>query len=206
MTEEITKILNDESYTTTEERTSAITSALAKLVIPKDKYNDLSSKLKTTESSLQEMQTKVEDLERAKMSDSEKLEDDRKKLDEGLKELKIKSNRLDVIEILKEAGLGKEDYTEEDLQTIVSEDAEKSKSLANFLVKTLTNNSEKVKQQTQVDLLNNTPKPVAGESAQVSKTEDLQSKLDEAIKNKDTLAQARLIREIQEEQSKTNEI
>ena len=72
MKEEITKILSDESLTTIEEKVDAIAKGLATLVIPKDKYNELSNKLKITETKYAELLDEYDAYKKSKMTEEEK--------------------------------------------------------------------------------------------------------------------------------------
>jgi len=73
-----------------------------------------------------------------------------------------------------------------------------------MLVSKLQNNTEKVKKETVTDLLNNTPKPVTGnpDASKLTNLDAYKAKLDEAIKNKDLIAQATYTRLVQQEEQK----
>ena len=74
MEEAIQQVLSNEAYTTDEERVDAIKKELAKLVIPKDKYNDLSVRLKNTESEKATLQAEYDEYKKSKMTDDEKID------------------------------------------------------------------------------------------------------------------------------------
>ena len=92
MKEEIEKVLSDETLTTNEAKVDAIAKSLATLMIPKDKYNDLNTKLKTTESNYATLQNEFDDFKKSKMTDDEKREAELKQLeiDKKANEIKFK--------------------------------------------------------------------------------------------------------------------
>lgn len=204
MKEELTKLYQSEDFVNADEegKVEMTTKVLGPLTIPKDVYNELNDRYKSSETKFQSLTKEYDDFRKSKMTDDEKLQAEREGFLKSQQELQLKSNRLDVMRKLEKAGLTEEDYIDQ-LDLIVSEDAEKSMKLADFLVNTIKNNSEKVKQQTQIDLLNDTPKPIVGNADVATSTIDaLNAELEEALKNKDVVAQAKLTRLIQEEKNK----
>ena len=59
MNEVLLEVLNNETYTTNEERAKAIQTALATLVIPKDKFNEQSKRLQNIEAEKNDLQAKI---------------------------------------------------------------------------------------------------------------------------------------------------
>ena len=82
MKEAIEQVLSNETYTTNEEKVDAITKELAKLVIPKDKYNELSNRLQKTEGDLTSLKTEYDDFKKSKMTEDEKKEAEKQKFEE----------------------------------------------------------------------------------------------------------------------------
>ena len=207
MREAIENVLGDETYTTNEERVEAITKALATLVIPKDKFNDLSTRLKTTESNLTTLQTEYDDFKKSKMTDDEKREAELKQFELDKKANAVEKSSLAVEKLLLKNGIEvNDDDTElkETLQSIVSEDYEKSIKLANSFISLLNKTKDQTAKQTTTQLLGDTPKPIGGtnSSSTVSKIDSLKNELKTAIDNKNAVEQARIMREIQIEQAK----
>lgn len=207
MRDAIENVLGDETYTTNEERVEAITKALATLVIPKDKFNDLSARLKTTESNLTTLQTEYDDYKQSKMTDDEKREAELKQFELDKKANAVEKSSLAVEKLLLKNGIEvKDDDTElkETLQSIVSEDYDKSIKLANSFIALLNKTKDQTAKQTTTQLLGDTPKPIGGTSSSstVSKIDSLKNELKTAIDNKNAVEQARIMREIQIEQSK----
>ena len=207
MNEVIENVLSDETLTTNEEKVEAIKKGLATLVIPKDKYNDLSTRLKTTESNLSTLQTEYEDFKKSKMTDDEKRENEIKQIELDKKANAVSKSELAVKSLLLDNGIKVTDEDtelKETLSNIISEDYDKSIKLANSFISLLNKTKDKTEKETTTKLLNDTPKPIGGveSSSTVSKVEELQKELQEAIKNKDVVKQTSLISQIFQEQNK----
>lgn len=207
MNEVIENVLSDETYTTNEERVEAIKKGLATLVIPKDKYNDLNTKLKNTENKISALQTEYDEFKQSKMTADEKAEAERKQFEMDKKNNAIEKSSLAVEKLLLKNGIEvKDDDVElkETLQSIVSEDLDKSVKLANSFISLLNKTKDQTAKETTTQLLNNTPKPIGGtdSSSSVSKIEQLQNELNEAIKNKDIIKQTSIMTQIFQEQNK----
>ena len=209
MNEVIESVLSDETYTTNEERVEAIKKGLATLVIPKDKYNDVSTRLKATEASLTTLQTEYDDFKQSKMTADEKAEADKKQIElDKIANAKTKSE-LAVKTLLLDNGIKVTDSDEdkelrETLETIVSEDYEKSIKLANSFISLLNKTKDTTAKETTTQLLNGTPKPIGGvdSSSSVSKIEELTKLLTKAIEDKDVMLQTQLTTQIFQEQQK----
>lgn len=209
MEEAIKQVLSDETYTTDDERVEAIKKELAKLVIPKDKYNNLSDRLKNTESEYQTLQTEFNDFKKSKMTDDEKRESELKQFEELKRLNAIEKSELGVQKLLLKNGIEvKDDDTElkDTLATIVSEDYDKSIKLANSFISLLNKTKEQTAKATTTQLLNDTPKPIGGldSSSSLSKVDMLKKEYDEAVKSKDEVRQAELMTQIFNEEHKTN--
>ena len=207
MNEVIENVLSDETYTTNEERVEAIKKGLATLVIPKDKYNDLNTKLKNAENKVSAIQTEYDEFKQSKMTADEKAEAERKQFEMDKKNNAIEKSSLAVEKLLLKNGIEvKDDDVElkETLQSIVSEDLDKSVKLANSFISLLNKTKDQTAKETTTQLLNNTPKPIGGtdSSSSVSKIEQLQNELNEAIKNKDIVKQTSIMTQIFQEQNK----
>ena len=208
MEEAIQQVLSDETYTTDEQKVEAIKKELAKLVIPKDKYNALSDRRKNTETEYTALQTEFDDFKKSKMTDDEKRESERKAFEEEVRQNKIAKSDLAVQKLLLQNGIEiKEDDTElkETLATIVSEDYDKSIKLANSFISLINKTKDQSAKETTTKLLNETPKPIGGldSSSSLSKVDMLKKDLEQAIKDKDPVRQTELITQIYQEEHKT---
>lgn len=207
MNEVIENVLSDETYTTNEERVEAIKKGLATLVIPKDKYNDLNSKLKNTETNLSNLQTEFDDFKKSKMTEAELNEAKQKDFENKVKANSIKTSELAVKSLLLDNGIKVTDddvELKETLENIISEDYDKSIKLANSFISLLNKTKDKTEKETTTKLLNDTPKPIGGvdSSSNISKVEQLEKELQQAIKDKDAIKQTKLMTLIFQEKSK----
>lgn len=207
MKEEITKVLNDNTFTTTDERVEAITKALGPMVVPKDVFNDTNTKLKTAESELVTTQTEFNNFKQSKMTDDEKAKAQVEKFENDKKDIARTKSELAIQKLLMKNGIEvNEEDTElnETIQNLVSEDMDKSIKLANNFINLLNKTKDNTKKETVTDLLNSTPKPDVGNpnAGKTSNLDQLNTQYAEAIKSKDFMAQTRLMRLIQEEQAK----
>ena len=209
MEEAIQQVLSNEAYTTDEQKVDAIKKELAKLVIPKDKYNTLSDRLKNTETQYEALQTEYDEFKKSKMTEDEKKESERKAFEEEVKQNKIAKSDLAVQKLLLQNGIEiKDEDTElkETLATIVSEDYDKSLKLANSFISLINKTKDQTAKATTTKLLNETPKPIGGldSSSSLSKVDMLKKDLAKAIEEKDSMRQTELISQIYQEEHKTN--
>ena len=104
---------------------------------------------------LQGIETEYKKLQDADLTDAEKIQKALKEAEDSKNEFAKKSNRLDVEKIFVAAGLTEEDYKDL-IDGIVSEDAEKSKTMANGMVAMLTKQKEAAIQKTKEELMDGT--------------------------------------------------
>ena len=155
----IEQVLNDETYATNEERVDAIAKELAKLVIPKDKYNEVSSRLQKTETDYATIQAELDSLKKSSMTDQERMEEERKQLEESRISNAREKSELAVQKLLLKNGIDvTDDDTElkETLSNIVSEDYDKSIKLANSFINILNKTKDTTKVETTNKLINDT--------------------------------------------------
>lgn len=204
--EELVKILENEELKSSSEKVDAINKLLAENTIPKDKFNELNGKLKSAEDKVSSITTEYEEYKRSKMTDEEKKNAEKEEMATKLHQYQMDLNRLEVEKIFESNGLSEEDY-KAILPNIIGNDRESSIASANAFVTILKNNTERVTQATKQDLLKQTPTPIGGNDNAKSSSalEDLQVAYADAIKNKDQVAQAKLLREIQIEKAKSNQ-
>ena len=205
MNEVIENVLSDETYTTNEERVEAIKQGLATLVIPKDKYNDVATKLKNTETSLNSLQTEYDDFKKSKMTDDELRESEKKQLEERKNQLALKESEYAVRDLFESNNVPKSKY-EKVLKKVVTSNKDKSVEIAQTFIELLSETVDETKKQTVTDLLNDTPKPTVSNpnGGTVNNLDSYKAKYEEAVKNGDFLAQTQYMRLMQEEQMKIN--
>ena len=216
MKEAIEQVLSNEAYATNEERVEALSKELATLVIPKDKFNEQASRLKKTESelssvqtNLSNLQTEYDDFKKSKMTEDEKKAAEMQEFEAAKKANAIERSSLAVQKLLFQNGIEiKDDDVElkETLDTIVSEDYDKSLKLATSFISLLNKTKEQTAKDTTTKLLNETPKPIGGSgtSSSLSNVDILRGELNKAIEEKDEVKQAELITKIYQEEHKVN--
>jgi len=120
---------------------------------------------------LQEIEGAYQKLKDADLTDAEQIQ---KALDEAQNskfEFDKKSARLEVEKIFVAAGLKADDY-EAIIEGVVSDDAEKSKAIADGLVKMISSQKEAAVKKANEDLMDNTPTgSMAGSNKEDEKTE-----------------------------------
>lgn len=201
--EELVKILGNEELKSNEDKVAAINKLLAESTIPKDKFNETSAKLKEAEDRYSTISNEFEEFKKSKMTDEEKKNAEKEDMQNQLLKYQLDLNRLEVEKIFESNGLTQEDYKDIE-NNIIGKDRESSIASANAFVNILKAKSEKVAQATKQELLKDTPTPIGGTggSQTVSKLDELQNAFSVAVKNKDTVEQAKLMRQIQEEKMK----
>lgn len=205
--EELVKIIENAELSSSGDKADAINKLLAEVTIPKDKYNELNEKLKTANTQLDTKTKEFDDYKMSKMTDEEKEKAKYEDMVSQLHRNKMDLNRLEVEKIFESNGLKEEDY-KAILPIVVGDDRDSSIAGANAIVGILVSNAAKVEQTTKQELLKTTPSPVGGTGGTKtsSNLEELQKSYQEAVKNKDQISQARLLREIQMEQAKNQSI
>ena len=163
MKEKITEILNDETLETVEEKVEKLSKELALLVVPKDKYNTLSERVKKIEGEKNTIQEELDTLKEKNMTDEEKKNKELENLSKKEKELAIKTNRLTAKELFQNANIDN-DQIESLLDKVVSEDETKTTELANSFIEILNKKVDDTKKQTTTSLLTSTAKPLTKSS------------------------------------------
>lgn len=104
---------------------------------------------------LQDIEAEYKKLEDANLTDAEKIQKALQEAADSKAEFARKSSKLEVEKILVAAGLTEEDYKDL-IDGIVSEDVEKSKTMANGMVAMLTKQKEVAVQKTKEELMDGT--------------------------------------------------
>lgn len=173
MNEAIMEVLNNETFETNESRAEALRKALATLVVPKDKFNDLSKRLQNVEAErtvLQtnnsELQGKYDELRTKNMTVEERNKEEKKKLEEDKKLVAKQLSEIAIEKILTQNGINIETYGEESYRSLVndltSDTVDNSSLKANNFIKIFNKQKEIVEKETTSNLLKNTPTPKTG--------------------------------------------
>lgn len=158
MKDKITEVLNDETLETIEDKVEKLSKELALLVIPKDKYNTLSDRVKNLETEKNELQEKYDALEKQNMTDEQKKQKELEDIAKEKKELALEKNKYRAKDLFKQANIDDEQI-ESLLDKVVSEDETKTTELANSFIEILQTKVNETKKQTETNILTGTPKP-----------------------------------------------
>lgn len=169
----ISKILEDDSYTTNEDRIDAMAKELAMVVIPKNKYNDLSDRLKRIEA---EKDAEIEELKTKNLTDEEKIKLEREKFEADKITLSREKSEIAVSKILSKNGITEETYGEDAYQSLVQDlvgdTVDVSSSKANNFINLIAKTKDTAIKETKTEMLKNTPTPKTGdEGKKVTKQE-----------------------------------
>lgn len=208
-TEQITELWNNNEMDNDTKLATLLD--MTKNYVPKARVDEYAKRVSSLETEKEQLSTQFEEFKKSKMTDDEKREAELKQFEADKKANAIEKSSLAVEKLLLKNGIEvKDDDIElkDTLSTIVSEDYDKSIKLANSFISLLNKTKDNTVKETTTQLLNNTPKPIGGvdSSSAVSKVDELQSQLNKAIENKNSVEQIRLMREIQEEQAKVTNL
>lgn len=173
MNEAIMEVLNNETLDTNESRLEALKKALATLVVPKDKFNDLSKRLQNVEAEknvLQtnnsDLQTKYDELRTKNMTADEKAKEELEQLKKDKETVARQLSEIAVEKILAQNSINIETYGEEEYKNLVndliSDTVDNSSIKANNFVKIFNKQKEIIEKETTSNLLKNTPAPKTG--------------------------------------------
>lgn len=124
---------------------------------------------------LQGIETEYNKLKDADLTDAEKIQKALQDAEAAKLDFAKKSNRLDVEKILVAAGLGEEDYKDL-IDTLVSDDAERSKNAATAFANLVSKQKEAAVQKTKEEMMDDTPTPGGdGGVKEDEKTEDVKN-------------------------------
>lgn len=124
-------------------------------MIPKSRFDEVNTKY-------QDLKVKLEEREAKKMTEEEKLQAALEEAEEVKKDYQREIAKMGAMKIFVNAGLEEEQY-ETLLDTIVSEDAEKTAELAENLVGVISSKQTEAEKRVKADLIKKTPTPPEGE-------------------------------------------
>lgn len=123
---------------------------------------------------LQGIETEYNKLKDADLTDAEKIQKALKDAEASKLDFTKKSNKLDVEKILVAAGLTEEDYKDL-IDTLVSDDAEKSKAAATAFAGLVSKQKEAAVQKTKEELMDGTKTPGGEDNKEDEKTDDVKN-------------------------------
>lgn len=158
MKEKIKEILSEFELENVDSIVDNIAKEVALLTVPKNKYNDLSDRLKSVQTEKETVESELEDLKNKNLSEDERRTKEQADFEKKTKQLSIELNKVKAKEIFKDANI-EEEKINELLEKVVSEDEKSTLSLANSFAEILKNKVDETQKQTETNLLENTPKP-----------------------------------------------
>lgn len=173
MNEVLLEVLNNETYATNEERAKAIQTALATLVIPKDKFNEQSKRLQNIEAEKTNLQTnftelenKFNDLRKQNMSAEERNKEELEQLKKDKETVAKQLSEIAVEKVLTKHGVNSDTYGEDEYKNLVNDliadNVENSTTKATNFINILKKQKEYVEKETTSNLLKKTPRPNGG--------------------------------------------
>lgn len=185
-------------------KAEAIKNLVGKNFIPTSKFIDEKTKQKNAYNALK---SEYEAFKETKMTDEERQAEQVKAQTEEYRKVKMQLNEMTAKNIFSEAGFKREEYGDI-LGSIVQEDSEKTRTLAETICNTMLNQRKELEKQITDKIIKGTKKPPVGSDNDGSGTTDLekyQKSLSEAQKTNDMLKVAYYTRLIQQEQLKNEE-
>lgn len=163
--EKMTEILSNESLADNEAKVNEIISSLGAFFVAKDQYNKKVGELDVALSNVKKLENEKLSADELKQKELNEILENAKKNE---RDFKLKTNRLEAIEIFKNAGLNETDYSdfvsEDSKSYIISDDLDKTKTLAQTFVNTLNSQKQMLEEKLRKEMQGNNPKPPAGDS------------------------------------------
>ena len=179
-------------------KAEAIKALVGKSFVPTAKFNAEKQNVKAQEDAYNALKTEFETFKQSKMTEEEKKVAQEKELQENYKKANLMVSRFQAENIFAKSGLKEEDYSGI-LDSIVTEDADKTKVLAQAICGSIQKQKEAIEKEITDKIMKNTPNPTAGNgTSTVNKKEELQKLLDEAVKKNDFVKMASYTRQIQQ--------
>lgn len=125
------------------------------IYIPKYRFDEVNNKYKDTKKEL-------DDLKKSQMTEEEKIQALIDEANEEKSKLAKELTKVKATEVFVKAGLEEKDYSEL-LETIVTDDLEKTLNTANLMVGVIQNKKQELETQIKKDFMDSTPNPPIGE-------------------------------------------
>lgn len=158
MKEKIKEILSDCEIENIDAVVDNISKEIALLTVPKNKYNDLSERLKSVQAEKTTVEAELEELKTKNLSEDEKRAKEQANFEKKSKELSKELNKIKAKEIFKDAKID-EEKIDDLLKKIVSEDEKNTLELANSFADILKSKVVETEKEIDANLLENTFKP-----------------------------------------------
>lgn len=185
-------------------KAEAIKAMVGKSFVPTKKYNDEKANTKAQTDALNALKTEFEIFKQSKMSDEEKQAEQARLKEEAYQKANLTISRMYAENTFAKAGFKEDDY-KGILDSIVQEDPEKTRGLAETICNTMLKQKQDIEKSITDKIVKGTKTPPAGNDNDAGSESDLEKykKLyNEAVKNNDFLKMAYYTRLVQQETQK----
>lgn len=175
---------------------------VGKNFVPTTKYNAEKANTRTQQDALSALQKEYDAFKESKMSDDEKQAEQAKKMQEQYQKANLTISRMYAENTFAKAGIKEADYTTI-LDSIVTEDPEKTKGLAETICTAMLKQKQDVEQSFKDKIAKGTPTPPAGndnDAGSGSEIENYKKLFEEARAKNDFSKMAYYTRLMQEAQ------
>ena len=208
MDEELGSILENAELSN-EAKQEAIKALVGKSFVSNDQYNKAKAKQTEQTNAYNALKAEFDTFKESKMTDEEKQAEIAELRDKEYKKLKKQLNEMTAKNIFANAGineqsLGKEDY-DSLLNSIVREDGEETKNLANTVCSVITKQKADIEKAMKDKIIKGQTPPPAGndnDKGSGDEIENLKKLYQEAVAKNDFVNMARYTRLVQEAQMK----
>lgn len=198
--EELQKILANADLDEAK-KAEAIKTYVGNNFVPTSKYSDKVKEVETITTEKNNLSQEYEQFKQTKMTEEEKKTELAKKQEEANQKMTLEFSRMKAENIFAKSGFKEEDYSSI-LDTIVSTDIEKTKTLAETFCNTLVKQKENIEKQVKENIVKGTKTPPAGNAGSSSEKEKYEKLLEDAKSKGDFVNMAYYSRLIQEIENK----
>lgn len=175
---------------------------VGKNFVPTTKYNAEKANTKTQQDALSALQAEYDAYKESKMTDDEKQAEQAKKMQEQYQKANLTISKMYAENTFAKAGIKEEDY-KTILESIVTEDPEKTKGLAETICNVMLKQKEDIEKAVKDNIIKNTKTPPAGndnDGGTDNELENYKKLFSEAQKKGDYAKMAYYTRLVQEAQ------
>lgn len=203
--EELNQILSNQELDDAA-KAEAIKTLVGENFVPTKKYNSEKQNTKTQQEAYNSLKKEFDEFKASKMTDEEKKAEEAKQMQEQYQKANLTISKMYAENTFAKAGFKEEDYVGI-LNSIVTEDPDKTKGLAETICKSMLKQREDIEKAVKEKIIKGTQTPPAGnndDAGNESKLDQYKRLFAEAQKTNDMVKQATYIRLIQQEMQNNN--
>lgn len=207
MDEELGSILENAELSN-EAKQEAIKALVGKNFVSNEQYNKANAKTKTQLDAYNSLKAEFDTFKESKMSDEEKQAETQRKMQEQYQKANLTISKMYAENTFAKAGFKEDDY-KDILSSIVNEDPEKTKGLAETICSTMLKQKADVEKAMKDKIIKGQTPPPAGndnDKGSGNEIENLKKLYQEAVDKNDFQKMAYYTRLVQEAQMKQNKI